>query len=165
MTTLQVSYDPSAKVVTVQQEGDTVPEGSTPIGTFEHPDPVYPGSVVIFHGVRDLLYKRKPDGTPGFWPNNITDLQFIQIVLDNVIELVELELVPVTLELVQGTTGQFTAVKTPENAVGTVVWSTDNPEVATVDAGGEVTAVSVGIANITAAVGSITTSAEVSVVA
>lgn len=121
--------------------------------------------MVIFHGVRDLLYKRKPDGTPGFWPNNITDLQFIKIVLDNVIELVELELVPVTLELVQGTTGQFTAVKTPENAVGTVVWSTDNPEVATVGAGGEVTAVSVGTANITVAVGSITTSAEVSVVA
>lgn len=34
MTTLQVSYDPSAKVVTVQQEGDSVPEGSTSIGTF-----------------------------------------------------------------------------------------------------------------------------------
>ena len=121
MTTLQVSYDPSAKVVTVQQEGDTVPEGSTPIGTFEHPDPVYPGSVVIFHGIRDLLYKRKPDGTPGFWPNNITDLQFIKIVTDDVIELVELELVPMTLELVQGTADQFTAVKTPKNAVGTVV--------------------------------------------
>ncbi len=94
MTTLQVSYDPSAKVVTVQQEDDSVPEGSTSIGTFEHPDPVYPGSVVIFHGVRDLLYKRKPDGRPGFWPNNITDLQFIKIVTDDVIELVELSIEP-----------------------------------------------------------------------
>lgn len=164
MTTLQVSYDPSAKVVTVQQEGDSVPEGSTSIGNFEHPDPVYSGSVVIFHGVRDLLYKRKPDGTPGFWPNNITDLQFIKIVTDDVIELVELSIEPQTLELEVGSSSTLAVTKTPVNAIGTVLWESNDTNVATVSEAGLVTAVGAGTAIITATVGSITTSAEVSVV-
>lgn len=56
MSTLQVSYNRLTKTATVQKQGDTMPVGSVAIGTFEHPDPVYPESMVIFHGVRDLLY-------------------------------------------------------------------------------------------------------------
>lgn len=165
MSTLQASYNPTTKVVTVQQQGDTIPEDTVAIGTFEHPDPVYPGSMVIFHGVRDLLYKCKPDGTAGFWPDNITDLQNITIVEDDVIELVSLELDPTSLALVQGASDQLTAVKTPVKGIGTVVWTTDDPEVATVSDDGEVTAVGAGTANITATVGTITASAEVTVTA
>lgn len=165
MTTLQVSYDPNTKVVTVQEQGNTIPEDAVDIGTFEHPDTVYPDSVVIFHGVRDLLYKRKPDGTVGFWPDNITDLQNISIVQDDVIELVSLEMSPASLALAVGATDQLTAEKTPVKGIGTIVWSTDDPAVATVSDDGEVTAVGAGTANITATVGTITASAEVTVTA
>jgi len=165
MTTLQASYNPTTKVVTVQQQGDTIPQNSVAIGTFDHPDPVYPGSVVIFHGVRDLLYKRKPNGTAGFWPDNITDLQNISIVQDDVIELVSLEMSPASLALAVGATDQLTAEKTPVKGIGTIVWSTDDPAVATVSDDGEVTAVGAGTANITATVGTITASAEVTVTA
>ena len=165
MSILQANYNPTTKVVTVQEQGDTIPEGSVAIGTFEHPDPVYPDSVVIFHGVRDLLYKRKPDGTVGFWPDNITDLQNISIVQDDVIELVSLEMSPASLALVVDGTDQLTAEKTPVKSIGTIVWSTDDPEVATVSEDGEVTAVGAGTANITATMGTITASAEVTVTA
>lgn len=165
MSTLQANYNPTTKIVTVQAQGDAIPEGSVAIGTFEHPDPVYPGSVVIFHGVRDLLYKRKPNGAEGFWPDNITDLQNISIVQDDVIELVSLELSPASLALTVGNTDQLTAERTPVNGIGTIIWSTDDPEVATVSEDGEVTAVGAGTANITATVGTITASAEVTVTA
>lgn len=51
------------------------------LGEFEHPDPVYPGSTVTYHAVRDLLYKRSaanPAQTAMF-PDNITDMSKITI--------------------------------------------------------------------------------------
>lgn len=253
MPTLAVGYNATTRVATVVEQGDALPDGSTNIGTFVHPDATYPDSYVIFHGVRDLLYKRSAaDVTKtAMFPNNITDLDRVSIesvlvppvkvteiyFYENSVEveeadtvtlsvgfnpttatnrsltfessdelvatvssagvvtgvavgtatitatsddgnhtatitvtvtqpeLVSLDLSPTSLALVVGGTGQLTAVKTPVNGAGTVVWSTDDPQVATVSETGEVTAIGAGTANITATVGTITDSAEVTVTA
>ena len=55
-----------------------------------------------------------------------------------------------TLTINDGTTTRLTVTPTPSNASANVTWSSDNPNVATVDANGYVTAMSVGSANITA---------------
>lgn len=112
-----------------------------------------------------MLYKRKPDGTPGFWPNNITDFQFIKIVTDDVIELVELSIEPQTLELEVGSSSPLAVTKTPVNAIGTVLWESNDTNVATVSEAGLVTAVGAGTAIITAYVGTVKASIEVTVVA
>ena len=57
------------------------------------------------------------------------------------------------LNLVVDGTDQLTATLSPEYTTETVVWSSDNEEVATVDQNGKVTAVAVGTATITATCG------------
>ncbi len=60
----------------------------------------------------------------------------------------------------------LTATVLPANATGkTVTWSSSNPEVATVDANGKVTAIALGSATITAKCGSVSASCSVTVVA
>ncbi len=55
-----------------------------------------------------------------------------------------------TLSLVEGASAQLTATVLPENATNkNVTWSSDKPEIATVDNNGKVTAVMEGTANIT----------------
>jgi hypothetical protein len=67
------------------------------------------------------------------------------------IEVTGINLVPATLEINRGQSGQLMAEFVPANATNqTVIWSTDNPEVATVGTDGLVTGVSVGQATITA---------------
>lgn len=81
--TLQVAYNPTTRVALVQTTGTAIPGGSINAGTFVHQIPAIPerGDVqrVLFHGVRDVLYFRKPNGTPGFFPENITTLQGINV--------------------------------------------------------------------------------------
>lgn len=60
------------------------------------------------------------------------------------------------LSLTPGATAQLTATLTPENWVGQVIWSTSNPEVATVNAAGNVTTVGAGTCTITAAAAGVT---------
>lgn len=60
-----------------------------------------------------------------------------------------------TLALKVGDTEQLTATLTPEGAKADITWTSDAPEVATVDENGLVTAVAEGTANIKASVGSI----------
>lgn len=81
MPTLKVAFNKTTKVATVLDASGSVPSGSVEIGTFVHPDATYPDSYVIYHGVRDLLYKRdKADPSqPGFWPDNYTDMQSVTI--------------------------------------------------------------------------------------
>lgn len=81
MTTLRASYNPTTRKATVSPTAVAAPAGSTNIGTFEHPDPVYPGSVVMYHGVRDLLYKRsaKNIAQTAKFPDNITDMSRVAI--------------------------------------------------------------------------------------
>ena len=85
MPTLKIAFNKTTNVATVLDAGGSVPAGSVEVGTFEHPDATYPDSYVIYHGVRDLLYKRsaKDPAVAGFWPNNIVDMQKISIVLDD----------------------------------------------------------------------------------
>lgn len=55
MPTVHVSYNAATRVAYVNST-DAVQPGYKAIGNFQHPDPVYPGSLVVYHGVRDLLY-------------------------------------------------------------------------------------------------------------
>ncbi|UZV39805.1 tail tube protein [Xanthomonas virus PB119] len=60
MPMLQVAYKEVApKVALVQNDGTAIPSGYVDAGSFDHPDPVYPGSLVLYHGVRDALYHFK----------------------------------------------------------------------------------------------------------
>lgn len=60
MPVLQVAYKEAApKVALVQNDGTALPSGYVDAGSFDHPDPVYPGSLVLYHGVRDALYHFK----------------------------------------------------------------------------------------------------------
>lgn len=81
MPTLKVGFNKTTNVATVLDASGSIPEGSVEVGTFVHPDATYPDSLVIYHGVRDLLYKRsaKDPSKAGFWPNNIVDMQSVTI--------------------------------------------------------------------------------------
>lgn len=83
MPILKVVFNNTTKTAQVLDNGEETPVGSVDIGTFNHPDITYPDSAVIYHGVRDLLYKRSAadPSQVGFWPNNIASMQ--QIVVDN----------------------------------------------------------------------------------
>ena len=88
MAQYQIAYNGTTKTATVQALNDALPEDSINIGQFEHvgeDDPLGPDlNHVLFHHVRDALYKRSaadPSNTAMF-PKNITDLQNITIVND-----------------------------------------------------------------------------------
>lgn len=88
---LKVAYNGTTKTVSVLNTADDIPAGSINIGTFNHPDLVYPDSVVIYHGVRDLLYKRsaKDPSELAMYPYNICNMQEITILpLPEVVPLV-----------------------------------------------------------------------------
>lgn len=78
---LKVAYNGTTKTVSVLNTADDIPAGSVNIGTFNHPDLVYPDSVVIYHGVRDLLYKRSAEDPSqlAMYPYNICNMQEITI--------------------------------------------------------------------------------------
>lgn len=81
MPTLKVGFNKTTNVATVLDASGSIPGDSVEVGTFVHPDATYPDSLVIFHGVRDLLYKRsaKDPSKAGFWPDNIVDMQSVTI--------------------------------------------------------------------------------------
>lgn len=81
MATLKASINQASREVRVQKSTAATPSGFTAIGTFDHPDPVYPDSLVIFHGVRDLLYHRsdRNPAQPAKFPFNITDVEKYRI--------------------------------------------------------------------------------------
>lgn len=61
MAEMQVAYDSTTKLVTLQPTGADAPAGSAVIGGFDHTaegDPLgYVGNHVLYHHVQDLLYK------------------------------------------------------------------------------------------------------------
>ena len=80
------------------------------------------------------------------------------------ISVESIELDRETLALTRGETGKLTATVTPDNADDkTVLWSSSNASVATVDGNGTVTAVSKGTATITAQAGGKTATCAVTV--
>jgi hypothetical protein len=81
MPTLKVAFNKTTKVARVLDASASVPGGFVDVGSFAHPDTTYPDSVEIYHGVRDLLYKRSaanPANTAKF-PDNICAMQDIKI--------------------------------------------------------------------------------------
>ncbi len=89
MPLMQISLNISEKpkrLVKVDPDGTALGAGYTKIGTFNHPDNAdplgAPGSHVLYHHVRDALYKVKDTPAPvgvSFWPDNITDMQTVEI--------------------------------------------------------------------------------------
>lgn len=69
------------------------------------------------------------------------------------------------LSLNTGATAQLTTAVTPSTATGTVTWVSSSPLIATVDANGRVSALKAGTATITASVGNVTASVDVTVTA
>lgn len=69
------------------------------------------------------------------------------------------------LSLNTGATAQLTAAVTPSTATGTVTWASSSPLIATVDANGRVSALKAGTTTITASVGNVTASVDVTVTA
>ena len=172
MPTIDVAYNHTTKTVTVLDDGASLPAGSTAIGSFDHPDETYPDSVVIFHGVRDLLYKRKPTGEEGFWPDNITDMESGTIVnsLTVPVELTGISATPTTLSIVEGEDDEFTVAFTPSNATNktlTVVSSNEGTATASLEGTTvTVTGVAEGTAIITVTgANALTASVEVTVTA
>lgn len=69
------------------------------------------------------------------------------------------------LSLSTGATAQLTAAVTPSTATGTVTWASSSPLIATVDANGRVSALKAGTTTITASVGKVTATVDVTVTA
>ena len=69
------------------------------------------------------------------------------------------------LSLNTGATAQLTAAVTPSTATGTVTWASSSPLIATVDANGRVSALKAGTTTITASVGKVTATVDVTVTA
>lgn len=81
MAEMMAGYNPATRTVRVVPANVGVGGAFINIGTFQHPDPVYPGSTVTYHAVRDLLYKRKASNPAqtAMFPDNITDMDRIKI--------------------------------------------------------------------------------------
>ncbi len=81
MPTLKVVYNNTTKVARVLNSGAATPGSFVDVGTFTHPDATYPDCTEVYHGVRDLLYKRSaanPANTAKY-PDNICNMQAISI--------------------------------------------------------------------------------------
>lgn len=157
MATYRADYAPTTKTVMVTGPGGSSPGGlyTQAIGTFEHDsetDLVSPHaeSHAIIHHVRDLLYKRKPDGTSGgVFPNNITDLAGIKLNLRPVTGISSLP-ATVTLDISDEDTQQITNTFTPLGAMNQkVYYRSSDPTKATVSDTGLITPVAAGSATIT----------------
>jgi len=151
---VRVLYNKTSKSVRLVGTSTAAPGGYTIVGEISNPDPVAPNSSVIWHAVRDVLYKRSaanPANTAMF-PNNITDMDRIAIEPYTLVPLTDLSLaIAGGANKVVGQTGQITPTFTPADATDKVlVYSSSNPTVATVSATGLVTAVAAGSASITA---------------
>ena len=92
MPLMQISMNISQlpkRLVHIDPDGTAMQSGFVKITTFDHPteeediDPLGPAeNHVLYHHVRDALYFIKEGGAPvapGFWPENITDMQNVVI--------------------------------------------------------------------------------------
>lgn len=81
MPILKVVFNNTTKVARVLNSGAATPGSFVDVGTFTHPDATYPDCTEVYHGVRDLLYKRSaanPANTAKY-PDNICNMQAISI--------------------------------------------------------------------------------------
>ena len=158
MPTYQVAYNGTTRVATVQANGDALPGGSVNVGSFVH-DPVNdpletPENHVIWHHVRDLLYKRSAanPANAAMFPDNITDVDRVQIIRDLVfVALVSIEIGGNATLTIAAPTHQIVVTPTPGGASNiAATYVSSDPAVATVNASGLVTRVGNGTTVITA---------------
>lgn len=104
MPTLKVAFNKDTGVATVLDASGSVPSGSVEVGTFVHPDATYPDSLVIYHGVRDILYKRSAadPSEEGFWPDNINSMQAVSIDFQGTPRLVIATELPRVISTIEG---------------------------------------------------------------
>lgn len=104
MPTLKVAFNKDTGVATVLDASGSVPSGSVEVGTFIHPDATYPDSLVIYHGVRDILYKRSAadPSEEGFWPDNINSMQAVSIDFQGTPRLVIATELPRVISTIEG---------------------------------------------------------------
>lgn len=159
MSMYQVSYNATTRVALVQADAAAVPGGSVDVGSFEHPDDTYPDSKVIYHAVRDLLYKRSAanPAVTAVHPYNIMDMQNISImyasgiVAGDFVVINTISLAPSAAAIAVAGTVQLVLTLSPSNATSEgVVYSTSDAGIATVNTTGLVTGVAAGTATITA---------------
>lgn len=141
MSTYQVAYNATTKVVKVQPTGSTLGTGFTNKGTFDHdndPDDQLGDEVshVIFQHVRDLLYKA-----------GVLDMASVKIT----IPAITVTTLPVTksLDLSLGQTQILENTVAPANARATLSYVSSDPTKATVDANGKITPKAVGSTTVT----------------
>lgn len=160
MSLMQVSLNLGTmpiKKVLVEPDGTALSAGYTKVGTFNHPNPNdqlgFIDNHVLFHHVRDILYKVKGTVLPpvgSFWPDSITDMQTVQIkVGTGPVRATAVALSPKTKALTVGQTQQLTATFTPAdtaNKAGT--YASYDATIASVTAGGLVTAKKAGVCGI-----------------
>ena len=143
MPTFQVAWNATTKVVKVQKDGDAPGAGFTDIGSFDHANDVDDGlgvdeNHVIFHHVRDLLYKATP---------SVQDMQSVEIQYPY---LVGISAAPATATIAPLATQQITVTFNPVTAPNRdVTYESSDPTKATVNANGLVTGVADGEATIT----------------
>lgn len=147
MPMLQVAFKATKpKTALVQADNAALPGGYVDAGSFDHPDPVYPGSVVLFHGVRDALYHLGE-----------LDMQAVRIdlaagVVASYVTSIRILAPEINLELnnPEHNTGRLNAQAWPPGAADkTLTYTSSAPAVATVSEDGVVTGVSEGSAVIT----------------
>lgn len=104
MPMLKVAFNKDTGVATVLDASGSVPSGSVEVGTFVHPDATYPDSLVIYHSVRDILYKRSAadPGEEGFWPDNINSMQAVSIDFQGTPRLVIATELPRVISTIEG---------------------------------------------------------------
>jgi uncharacterized protein YjdB len=172
----QVSYNQTTRVALVQTDGAAVPGGSVDIGSFEHPDDTAPSSKVIFHNIRDMLYKRSAADASqmAMHPDNIMDMQNVSIQYGAGLEAADFVVISaMTFTNAEPTvavlgTLQLNLDIEPANATDEgVTYESSDTGIATVSASGLVTGVAAGTATITATDdnGEVTAEIEVTVTA
>lgn len=133
MPTLKVAFNKDTYVATVLDASGSIPSGSVNVGTFDHPDETYPDSYVIYHGVRELLYKRSEvDPTqPGFWPDNITDMQRVTINNEATARLVLSTSLPRVVSTIEGGKVTLSVIALGGKAPLTYKWEFRAPNAST----------------------------------
>jgi len=165
MPTYQIAYHKNTKKAVIQLSGDQLPatEGGQAyinIGTFVHADTEaavadleHDVNHVFYQHVRDALYKRSAANASNtaMFPNNITDMASITILMDSIKNNVSISTTPATATLtVAAPTVQLVTAFTPTDSTNqALTYVSSDPTKATVNATGLVTRVANGTTTIT----------------
>ncbi len=103
------------------------------------------------------------DGSTEYKTLPKTSLFYVAVTAAPVIELTGLTVAPAKVNLELNATYQLSAVKEPVNAAGSLIWTSDKPDIAAVSSTGEVTAKAQGTAIITVTCGTKSASCTVTV--